>query len=266
MNEREYRALQNKRKTKHKIIHAAKPPLGPEISYRDDLLGLTKEVNDEVVKRIFPLLTGLEPYYIQDTPRQDMLKQLDLIQKMFAPINSFSRRVAELFVMNVSNTNKKRLQQSFNKSFGFSMVNLLRDENIVKPMQEHIDTNVDLIKTIAPENLMRLKKIISNGMTQGKTAGDIRQELRVGFDISERRARLIARDQTSKINGNLNKVRSQDAGVTHYVWIGREDDLERPTHVANNNKIFAWANPPKQTGHPGEDYQCRCYAKLIITI
>lgn len=34
----------------------------------------------------------------------------------------------------------------------------------------------------------------------------------------------------------------------------------RSTHAANTGKIFAWDNPP-ETGHPGEDYNCRCTAE-----
>lgn len=34
----------------------------------------------------------------------------------------------------------------------------------------------------------------------------------------------------------------------------------RASHVANNGKIFSWDNPPK-TGHPGEDFGCRCIAE-----
>ena len=36
----------------------------------------------------------------------------------------------------------------------------------------------------------------------------------------------------------------------------------RVSHAGNNGKIFAWDNPPP-TGHPGEDYGCRCWAEPI---
>jgi hypothetical protein len=35
----------------------------------------------------------------------------------------------------------------------------------------------------------------------------------------------------------------------------------RASHTANNGKVFAWDNVPP-TGHPGEDYGCRCTAEL----
>jgi len=45
-----------------------------------------------------------------------------------------------------------------------------------------------------------------------------------------------------------------------YVWRTREDDKVRPSHAANDGVIFAWDTPPA-TGHPGDDYGCRCTAE-----
>jgi hypothetical protein len=47
-----------------------------------------------------------------------------------------------------------------------------------------------------------------------------------------------------------------------YIWRTAGDDKVRPSHAANEGKIFAWANPP-DTGNPGEDYNCRCTAEPI---
>lgn len=45
-----------------------------------------------------------------------------------------------------------------------------------------------------------------------------------------------------------------------YVWRTREDEKVRPSHAANDGVIFAWDTPPP-TGHPGEDFGCRCIAE-----
>lgn len=47
---------------------------------------------------------------------------------------------------------------------------------------------------------------------------------------------------------------------TYYVWRTREDEKVRPSHAANDGKIFAWDNPPL-TGNPGDDFGCRCAAE-----
>jgi hypothetical protein len=56
------------------------------------------------------------------------------------------------------------------------------------------------------------------------------------------------------------EISKRDSGF--YVWRTREDDKVRPSHAANDDKVFAWNNPPP-TGNPGEDYGCRCHAENI---
>lgn len=46
----------------------------------------------------------------------------------------------------------------------------------------------------------------------------------------------------------------------YYIWHTRRDGRVRPSHAANEGKIFSWANPP-DTGNPGEAYRCRCWAE-----
>jgi Phage Mu protein F like protein len=48
--------------------------------------------------------------------------------------------------------------------------------------------------------------------------------------------------------------------TTHYIWRTQEDSRVRPSHRANDGKVFAWDDPPP-TGHPGEDFGCRCRAE-----
>ena len=48
--------------------------------------------------------------------------------------------------------------------------------------------------------------------------------------------------------------------TTHYIWRTRGDSKVRKEHAANNGKVFSWDNPPP-TGHPGDDYGCRCTAE-----
>jgi hypothetical protein len=38
----------------------------------------------------------------------------------------------------------------------------------------------------------------------------------------------------------------------------------RPSHAANDGHVFAWDDPPP-TGHPGEDYGCRCWAEAYVS-
>ena len=48
--------------------------------------------------------------------------------------------------------------------------------------------------------------------------------------------------------------------TSYYIWRTRKDGKARPSHVANDGKIFSWNNPPA-TGHPGQAPRCRCRAE-----
>lgn len=79
------------------------------------------------------------------------------------------------------------------------------------------------------------------------------------------RYEFIARDQTSKLIGELDRLRQQQIGVDEYDWATSADERVRPTHRSKNGKRFRWDEPPPETGHPGEDYQCRCVARAVIS-
>ncbi|MFW0777116.1 MAG: phage minor head protein [Rickettsiales bacterium] len=58
----------------------------------------------------------------------------------------------------------------------------------------------------------------------------------------------------------LDKTRQQQFGVKKYIWRTAGDDKVRPSHAANDGKIFEWDNPPP-TGNPGDAPGCRCIAE-----
>ncbi len=66
----------------------------------------------------------------------------------------------------------------------------------------------------------------------------------------------------SHFYGKLTELIQADAGYTHYIWHTQDDEKTRPSHAANDGKVFAWDSPPP-TGHPGHDYNCRCYAEPV---
>lgn len=53
-------------------------------------------------------------------------------------------------------------------------------------------------------------------------------------------------------------------GLNSYKWVTKGDNRVRPTHQANNGRIFSWESPPA-TGHVGTAHGCRCHAELFQT-
>jgi len=63
-----------------------------------------------------------------------------------------------------------------------------------------------------------------------------------------------------RLSQGLDQKRQQAIGIRKYVWRTRGDAKVRTAHAVNDGKIFEWRNPPA-TGHPGEDFNCRCWAE-----
>lgn len=257
---------QNSIKTdKQKLVPGVKPPLSVEMSYRKDLMPVLNQTQKQLEERVYPLIDTYTKKFFTDTTQKEIFDQINAISKsMSFSLSTYAEQITKDFTKKANDENKKRLYDSFKKSFGVNLKSLIKDENIQEPINTAISENVALIKTIPDEHLWRVKDALKQGFSEGSSAIDIRKLLRKdAFDISERRVRLIARDQTSKLNGELTKTRAVEVGGEEYIWMGRNDSLERKTHKENNNKKFRWDTPP-QTGHPGADFQCRCWAKLII--
>lgn len=116
-----------------------------------------------------------------------------------------------------------------------------------------------------PEALIdRVAQTVVSGMEAGERHETIAERMREDFGWSDSKAKLRARDQVSKFNGKLAEVRQTRAGIDRYEWSTSLDERVRETHAENEGKIFEWANPPSETGNPGEDVLCRCVAIPVI--
>lgn len=70
---------------------------------------------------------------------------------------------------------------------------------------------------------------------------------------------ILAR-YTEALNGHFQRDALQ---LETYIWRSQDDARVRPAHAENDDRVFAWANPPAG-GHPGEAWNCRCMAEPVI--
>ena len=149
--------------------------------------------------------------------------------------------------------------------------------------------NMDLITNIQQTTFNDIDTIVNRGIKQGLSAKTIEDQILEGTDLKKgrfkntrTRAQLIARDQVDKLNGQMTQLRQTGAGLTRYVWRTMIDERVRKAHHALEGRICRWdnINVYKNTpegdwfnrssiggfiGHPGQDYQCRCYAEPDFT-
>lgn len=131
-----------------------------------------------------------------------------------------------------------------------------------------IDENVALISTIPEESLDKMRDVVYMCFDKGITTTKLASYIQNIYKISKNHAKLIARDQTAKLNGQIQKAQQLDAGITEYIWTTSKDSRVRKSHSELDGKKFSWSNPPQNSDgrkcHPGEDFQCRCIGRPVF--
>jgi len=136
---------------------------------------------------------------------------------------------------------------------------------LTNALESFATENAELITTLSEKHINDVRNIVVNGFRDGVAGEELASIIRNKVNRKTRaNYRLIARDQVSKLNGQLTELRQRDVGVTEYKWRTSRDERVRDTHK-KDGKTFSWDKPPADTGHPGADYQCRCYAEPILT-
>jgi SPP1 gp7 family putative phage head morphogenesis protein len=149
--------------------------------------------------------------------------------------------------------------------------------------------NFRLVKSLSDEYIKKLNNTVLEGVSAGRPWDDIMKDVRkMDKNMTRSRARLLARDQVGKLNGQLTKRRNQEAGVSLYDWLTAGDERVRPvdprlqasTSVPNHRLMSGttnkwddatvmsedggktWKKRPSnmQGAIPGSQIQCRCTA------
>lgn len=130
-------------------------------------------------------------------------------------------------------------------------------------LREAVRRNTALISNVNADTKNRIEQVIYDGFARRLNKKQLTDELAKAMGITKRRARIIAGDQTHKLNIALTQYRNQQLGITSYKWMTRRDDRVRPAHRARQGKLFRWDKPPFD-GHPGYAVGCRCIAQAVI--
>jgi SPP1 gp7 family putative phage head morphogenesis protein len=189
---------------------------------------------------------------------------------------------ASRFVLRTNAQQKQKFYAGMSRAVGVDFQTILAEPaggtDVDTLLRASVRENVNLIKDVARSAIDDIEDWVWNATTDGKDAKTIIQNIASArrrplpdgtvslYRQNLNHAKFIARDQYAKLNGNLNRVRQSNLGVTEYIWVTVGDDRVRESHKAHNGKTFRWDSPPLNTGHPGQDYQCRCIAQPIIEI
>ena len=123
------------------------------------------------------------------------------------------------------------------------------------------EKNTSLITNFTDDMLARMREILEQ--TRGGRVEEFADQIEGLLGTTRARAELIARDQTLKLNAQINQEACKTAGIEWYKWSTSQDGSVRDGHAALEGQYFRFDDPPivNEKGdreNPGEDFQCRC--------
>ena len=223
-------------------------------------------------------------------------RQLDriMIRLKEMAYGNFAVNMATGVVGRANEQNKRTIESSLKQAFGIDMRGLMGNSVVKDTLELAVRNNVNLITSIHTDFMSEIGDVIRESVMEGKRHTDMISMIRERGNVSESRARLIARDQTAKINSDLTRERHQSMGISMYFWGGAGDERERTSHRLLNGKLCRYDDPTVYSddggktwksrrsltaydpatkknvhafiGHPGDDIQCRCFQRPHVII
>lgn len=126
---------------------------------------------------------------------------------------------------------------------------------------------VKLIRSLPLEAAQRVHDLSLQSLVSSQRASTLAKDILETQQVTEGRARLIARTEVSRASSNLLQARSQYAGSEGYIWRTSNDSDVRDSHRAMEGVYVRWSHPPtldKMVGHAGCFPNCRCFAEPIF--
>jgi SPP1 gp7 family putative phage head morphogenesis protein len=244
-------------------------PKGIEVAYSKELRAFV-DVAREALKRILlPQLPSLleqaafergDSAWHEDASarrvRELMGQVKDTLSK--AVNDNQLERLARDMGNRTSRFQREQLDKQVRAAVG---VDVFAAEPALGPLSEaFVESNVALIKSIPEQAFSQVETLVQQAVRGGARHEQLAKDIEGRFEVAESRAALIARDQTLKFYGELNKARQQALGVDAYIWRSTPDNRTRPEHEERDGKRYLWSEPPAD-GHPGSAVNCRCNAE-----
>jgi SPP1 gp7 family putative phage head morphogenesis protein len=167
-------------------------------------------------------------------------------------------RLAKNFARKVSEYNRVQLARQAQAALGADV--FLTDAHLGGVIESFADANVGLVKDIGDDVARRVEASVLRGVQDGTRHEDIAKQIVDNFDIGEKRAKLIARDQVGKLYGQINSTRQRELGAEAFIWRTSNDERVRPDHAKREGVKYSYAAPPDGE-LPGEPVNCRCTAE-----
>lgn len=248
------------------------------IEYNAKLQRIVREMRRDINAALLPVIRQYAPDYVADAAPiftsdgwVDALggAMRALLSRWTSPVvQQQAQRIADDFVQ----ASLKKSERDLKKSVGVDAFS--HNPKMQEYLKASSVANAELIKSIPTKYLEDVSTAVMENMRAGMRPSYIAEDLQQRYGVTERRAKFIARDQTSKINGDLAEKQQRAAGFEYFLWMDAEDSRVRHRHRVIANKVteygkgvYRWDDLPlSDKGEPikpGQDYNCRCSSRPL---
>jgi len=251
-----------------KIIY----PKHLESAYQKILDQFVEKLFEKVDQRLVPKLKGLTEQIAKERGVNIKLDSYsDDVANIMASIGvEFEREYSDAEIRALARRTGKSVDVWNERQVSGSLGSVVdvdlfgREPWLASELDAFVIENVSLIKNVKEEFAKNVQDKTIRALGEGRRWEEIAGDIFDTYEVSKSRANLIARDQVGKLQGQLTELRQKEIGIDEYIWRTAGDGRVRESHQANEGKTFKWSDPPA-TGHPGQDYQCRCYAEPVLS-
>jgi SPP1 gp7 family putative phage head morphogenesis protein len=259
---------QNRRLRSKPKVRAAAFPKAVELRYTQALVGEVRSAKEKILTRVRPLVEQARPAGV---PTAELLRAIESLR----PAIVFpAERLAHAAVSNIEAFATNELNEIYAPIIGLPPFKAIHTDSLEDAIARKLRENVRLIESIPSELLSQVEEELRAGFEAGARVESFYKVLEERFNVAESRAKLIARDQTGKINAAITEERNRSIGILEYTWQTSQDERVRGNpgglwpkglHWQLHGKTFRYDQPPVtnlqgDANNPGEDYQCRCNA------
>lgn len=264
----------NLRKRVSRKLRPVRPSHKNELWYKAELLGVVRRMTAMVKDELLPVLNKIAPLYAKSSDRlvldrgtsSSVIDDRINAMKNRIGIQATATRLADAATRRNLIESDMRLTASVKASMNIDLSGfLIRSGPIQTVLEAATRANVSLIKSIPDQYFDKISEAILQNMANGMRFDALAEEIQHIGDVTESRAKLIARDQTSKMTGAFTMIRQTSLGIASYTWSTAQDERVRDEHAALDGEEFRWDAPPSE-GHPGEAIACRCVAIPLINL
>ncbi len=163
--------------------------------------------------------------------------------------------VARDYATRIAVHQRQVLKEQAEAALGTDVITL--DAEVPSLIAGFVHENVALIRKLQGDTLGHLETLMTRAAATSMSSADLQEAIADRFAKAERHARLIAMDQSQKLNSRITRARHQEIGVDAYWWKHMPRIKPRPHHVARDGLRFQYDKPPYD-GHPGTQIACGC--------